>query len=241
MTTSNTRTGSGLVPAYVLHSRKYRDTSLILDLFTESEGRINAVQRGARGAKKSSTVQPFTPILIDYVGKGELKTLSKIDAGSMQYLSGDRLLLGMYINELLVRLLGKYVAAPVLFRSYQTLLLSLVGDDQYTTELRKFEIRLLDELGYGISFAFEAGTGDMVDPDMFYRFVADEGFHPIASETKNSFSGVHLLAIADGELEDPEVEHTARRVTRLALSRLLGDKPLRSRELFQQLNEGRKQ
>ena len=167
---------------------------MILDLFTESDGRINAVQRGARGAKKSSTVQPFTPILIDYVGKGELKTLSKIDAGAMQHLSGDRLLLGMYINELLVRLLGKYVPAPV-FKVLPALLLSLVGDEQYTTELRKFEIRLLDELGYGISFAFEAGTGDMVDPDMFYRFVADEGFHPIASETKNSFSGVHLLAM----------------------------------------------
>ena len=70
-------------------------------------------------------------------GQGELKTLSKIDAGAMQHLSGDRLLLGMYINELLVRLLGKYVPAPVLFRSYQALLLGLVGDEQYTTELRK--------------------------------------------------------------------------------------------------------
>ena len=238
---SSLKNGSGLEPAYVLHSRKYRDTSLILDLFTERDGRISAVQRGARGKKKSSTVQPFTPILIDYVGRGELKTLSKIDAGSMQYLSGDRLLLGMYANEILVRLLGKYIPAPGLFRSYQSLLLSLVGGDDHTVQLRKFEMRLLEELGYGISFAFEAASGDMVDPDMFYRFVADEGFHPIATETNHSFLGAHLLAIADAELEDPEVEQTARRITRVALSRLLGDRPLMSRELFQQLNKGRKQ
>lgn len=230
-----------LEPAYVLHSRKYRDTSLILELFTENSGRVAAVQRGARGKKKSSTLQPFTPVLVSYLGKGELKTLTQVDAGNMQLLIGDRLLLGMYANELLVRLMGKYVPASLLFQSYQKLLLSLVADADYTTELRRFELRLLEELGYGISFAFEAVSGDMVEPDSYYRFVADEGFYPIAAETNNSFVGAHLLAIADGELNGPEVEQTARRITRVAISRLLGDRPLRSRELFQQLNTGRTQ
>lgn len=235
MTTSDPE----LEPAYVLHSRKYRDTSLILELFTEREGRIAVVQRGARGAKKSSTIQPFTPILVSYVGKGELKTLTKIDAGSMQYLSGDQLLLGMYANELLVRLMGKHIPAVMLFQSYQSLLLSLVASDSYTVELRRFELRLLEELGYGISFAFEAISGDMVEPDSYYRFVSDEGFYPITAETKNSYRGAHLLSIADGELDTPEVEQTARQVIRLAIARLLGDRPLRSRELFMQLNSSR--
>ncbi|MFN3238539.1 MAG: DNA repair protein RecO [Pseudomonadales bacterium] len=236
MTTSNQE----LVPAYILHSRKYRDTSLILELFTEIDGRVAGVQRGARGKKQSATVQPFTPILVSYMGKGELKTITKIDAGSMQHLTGDRLLLGMYANELLIRLLGKYEPTRSLFQVYQRLLINLAALEDYQGVLRDFELKLLEELGYGISFAFTAGSGDMVEPEQHYRFVADEGFHPIAAATNSSFPGAHLLAIADGEY-NPEVERTARRITRSAINRLLGDRPLQSRELFKQLNRSRQQ
>ncbi len=236
MTTSNT---SELAPAYILHTRKYRDTSLILELFTERDGRVAAVQRGARGKSKVNTVQPFTPVLVSYVGKGELKTLTKIDAGSMQQVSGDRLLLGMYANELLVKLLGKDEPTPELFRAYQQLLLHLVSDTECQIALRRFELKLLEELGYGISFAFEAVSGDMLDPNQHYRFVADEGFHPIAAETTASYLGSHLLAIADDEFELPGIEQTARRITRLAIGALLGGRPLQSRELYKQLSQGR--
>jgi DNA repair protein RecO (recombination protein O) len=229
-----------LVPAYVLHARKYRDTSLILELFTESEGRVAAVQRGARGKKKTGTVQPFTPLLVSYLGKGELKTVVKVDAGAMHHLVGDRLLLGMYANELLVRLLGKFEKAPGLFLAYQQLLLSLVGADDYQVQLRQFELRLLNDLGYGISFGTDAGTGDFVAPDRYYRFVPDEGFIELASKTDSSFYGAHLLAIEDGDFSSDDVEIAAKKVLRLALARLLGDRPLKSRELFQQLNSGRR-
>ena len=230
-----------LVPAYILHARKYRDTSLILEMFTETEGRVAAVQRGARGKKQTGTVQPFTPLLVSYMGRGELKTISRVDAGAMYYLSGDRLLLGMYVNELLMRLLGKFEKAPGLFAAYQNLLLSLVGADDYQRRLRQFELRLLDDLGYGISFGIDAVSGDFVSPDKFYRFVPDEGFHELLSQTTASFPGDHLLAIADGDLSAEAVEATARKVARLAIARLLGDKPLKSRELFQQLNLGRRE
>lgn len=229
-----------LIPAYILHARKYRDTSLILELFTEPEGRIAAVQRGARGKKKTGTVQPFTPLLVSYVGKGELKTVAKVDAGAMHHLVGDRLLLGMYANELLMRLLGKFEKAPGLFVAYQHLLLALVGADDYQRSLRQFELRLLDELGYGISFGTDAASGDFVTPDKYYRFVPDEGFRELSSKTEASFYGEHLLAIADGHLDSDEVEATARKIARLAIARLLGDRPLKSRELFQQLNLGRR-
>lgn len=238
MTTSS---NSELAPAYILHARKYRDTSLILELFTERDGRIAAVQRGARGKKKVNTVQPFTPVLVSYIGKGELKTLAKIDAGSMQPLSGDRLLLGMYANELLVKLLGKDEPAHELFRAYQRLLVQLVAEDECQVALRRFELKLLEELGYGISFAFEAVSGDMVDPNQHYRFVADEGFHPIAAETAASYRGEHLLAIADNEFERPGIELTARRITRIAINQLLGGRSLQSRELYKQLALGRQQ
>lgn len=229
-----------LAPAYILHARKYRDTSLILELFTEQEGRVAAVQRGARSAKKSGTIQPFTPLLVSYVGRGELKTVSKIDAGAMHHLTGDRLLLGLYVNELLVRLLGKFEKTPVLFSAYQSLLLSLVGSPNYQNQLRRFELRLLDELGYGISFGTDASTGGLIESDKHYRFVPDDGFRVLAAGTEFSYAGEHLLAISEDNFSTPEVEAAARRVARLAIARLLGDKPLKSRELFQQLNSGRR-
>jgi len=229
-----------LMPAYILHSRKYRDTSLILEMFTQNEGRVAAVQRGGR-SKKSGAVQPFTPLLVSYVGKGELKTISKLDAGAMHYLTGDRLLLGMYANELLVRLLGKFEKVAGLFSAYQSLLLTLVADDHYQIQLRRFELRLLDELGYGISFGIEASSGDFIEPDKFYRFVPDEGFRELLAETDSSYAGHHLLAIADDDLGSDAVEAAARRIARQAIARLLGDKPLKSRELFQQLNIGRRE
>tara|TARA_R110002072_G_scaffold51389_1_gene137875 strand:- start:65627 stop:66343 length:717 start_codon:yes stop_codon:yes gene_type:complete len=229
-----------LAPAYILHARKYRDTSLILELLTEQEGRVAAVQRGARSAKKSGTVQPFTPLLVSYVGRGELKTISKIDAGAMYHLTGDRLLLGMYVNELLIRLLGKFEKTPGLFAAYQTLLLTLVGSPDYQAHLRRFELLLLDELGYGISFATEASSGDLIKPDKQYRFVPDEGFRELTSKTDSSYKGEYLLAIADNDFSLPEIESVARKVARVAIARLLGDKPLKSRELFQHLNSGRR-
>ncbi|MGK0337422.1 MAG: DNA repair protein RecO (recombination protein O) [Candidatus Azotimanducaceae bacterium] len=227
------------MPAYILHARKYRDTSLILEMFTQHEGRVAAVQRGGRG--KSGAVQPFTPLLVSYLGKGELKSISKLDAGAMHYLTGDRLLLGMYANELLMRLLGKFEKVPGLFSAYQSLLLTLVADDQYQIQLRRFELRLLDELGYGISFGIEASTGDFIDPGKFYRFVPDEGFRALSAETDSSYAGHHLLAIADDELDSEAVEAAARKIARQAIARLLGDKPLNSRELFQKLNVGRRE
>lgn len=232
-------TSETLHPAYVIHSRKYRDTSLILELFTQNEGRVAVVARGARSKKKNHSVQPFTPLLVSYVGKGELKTLAKIDAGAMYFIPGDRLLLGMYANELLIRLLGKFEKVTDLFTAYQQLLLSLVGSDDYTVELRRFELKLLNELGYGISFALDAGTGDFVEPDQFYRFVPEQGFRQLSSKTDSSFLGEHLLNVSDGNFCSPEVEQTARRVARIAIARLLGDRPLKSRELFQQLHQER--
>lgn len=229
-----------LMPAYILHARKYRDTSLILELFTQQEGRVAAVQRGGR-SKKTGAVQPFTPLLVSYVGKGELKSIAKLDAGAMHYLTGDRLLLGMYANELLMRLLGKFEKVPGIFSAYQSLLLTLVAADRYQVQLRRFEFRLLDELGYGISFGVDALSGDLVAPEKFYRFVPDEGFRVLSAETDSSYAGHHLLAIADDDLEVEAVEAAARKISRQAIARLLGDKPLKSRELFQQLNVGRQE
>jgi DNA repair protein RecO (recombination protein O) len=154
---------------------------------------------------------------------------------------GENLLVGLYVNELLVRLLGKFEPVPVLFRAYQELLLSFVVGVS-TTALRKFELTLLSQLGYGITFDLDAGSGEPVQPDRYYRYVPDEGFHQLVQDTSNaSFKGEYLLEIGSGNLCGLEIDACAKRAIRVSFTTLLGDKPLKSRELFELYRSGTKE
>ena len=237
----------GLSPAYILHTRKYRDTSLIVELLVRDAGRVSAVARGARGkrGRQQATWQPFTPLLVSCFGRGELRTVKHAEFLPAGFpLAGDSLLLGIYANELLVRVLGKYEAVPGLFNQYQMLLASLSSDvtaiaeprlRHYQQALRRFELGLLQEMGFGISFTVDAERGAAVEPGRFYEFVADEGFYPLDrpdAAAADSFPGEHLLAIAAGDFSSLATDQSAKHITRAAFAPLLGGKPLKSRELF---------
>jgi len=229
-----------LSPAYILHTRKYRDTSLIAELVTRDEGRFAVVIKGARAKRPRfpGRLQPFVPLLISWYGRGELKTARNIDfPGRAFHLNGDALMIGLYINELLYRLLGKFDPMPVVFSSYQSLLSTLEVSSQINHELRRFELTLLAELGYGITFETEAGSGNPVQPERLYRYAVEEGFYPLPDgvyeeRPSGTFEGKHLLAIAGGNLADPAIEQSARKITRASLTLLLGDRPLKSREIL---------
>ena len=222
-----------LTPAYILHTRKYRDTSVIAELLTEKHGRISGVIRGARNKKKSGTVQAFTPLLISFMGNGDLKTITKIDAGNISHIVGDDLLVGLYANELLVRLLAKFEPMPSVFSAYQNLLLQLVSGSGVERCLRVFEMTLLSELGYGISFDVEAGSGEPIDEIGFYRFSLNQGFYPLAKQASGrNFQGKYLLGISQGKFDEPMVNTYAKLIIRDCLNHLLGGRPLKSRELF---------
>jgi DNA repair protein RecO (recombination protein O) len=221
--------------AYILHSRSYRDTSLIVDLLGRVEGRYSVVVRGARSEKSRlrGRLQPFTPLLVGATGRGELKTATTIDfAGSTAAISGEPLFLGLYINELLYRLLGKYDPMPALFDDYRALLDVLVRDEDSTAYIRLFELRLLQALGYGINVQFDAGDGQPVVADGRYRFVVNEGFYRTERAGDDIYPGAELHAIEAGNLRAVDARRL-RRLTRNSLAELLGDKPLKSRALFQ--------
>lgn len=234
-----------LIDAYVLHTRKYRDTSLIVELLTLSEGRISAVIRGARGSKSkvAGNIRPFGRMLVSLVGRGELKTVRAMDFPFADCQpKGDALLVGLYVNELLVRLLGKFDPAPALFAAYGNLVSQLASEAAIRSTLRSFELTLLQELGYGVTFEIDAGTGAPVEPDSLYRYVPDEGFHRVEGVMEDApapylFRGDHLLAIVEGRMDSPEVDGAAKRVTRASLAVLLGGRRLKSRELFQRVGE----
>lgn len=229
-----------LQPAYILHARSYRDTSYLLELFTHEHGRVSAVARGARGARSryKGLLQPFVPLLVSWYGRSELMTLSAAEPNGMPHsLNGDILLCGLYINELLMRLLHRYDSHPLLFQAYQRALLTLPKQHSQHIVLREFEKQLLGELGYALQLDRETHTGVMVHPEQSYHFDPHHGLSSCMTlrEGENSysvFSGKSLLALHKGEFEQENYLRDAKRLLRIALRRLLGDKPIKSRELF---------
>ncbi len=233
--------GDRLSRAFILHVRKYRDTSAILELLTEREGRVAAVARGVRAArsKVAGHVRPFAEIYVSWLGRGDLKTVKKLDFPPRSVsLTGDQLMMGLYVNELLIRLLGKHDPVDEIFVAYRALLLDLEAGEG-TPALRRFELLLLTALGYGISFDHDAESGDPIEAGSNYRFAPEQGFlrvaescPPVAAGERELIRGHDLKAIVDGQLEDPAVDRALKRVVRSALNALLGGRPLRSRELF---------
>lgn len=230
-----------LQPGYLLHTRPYGDSSLLVDLLSRDYGRISLLAKGQRqNNKQRKPLHPFSELFVSWSGKSDLKTLLDAEIKSPQIpLKGKALFCGFYINELLVRLLPQMESCPEVFEDYQQFVIAIsavTADDLSLIEpvLRDFEFRLLDALGYGINFYSAADSGDPLVADCFYRFSSDAGFFPVNAGDQRSgyFLGGDLQAIADRDFSLESTRAAAKRLSRLALASHLGDKPLKSRELF---------
>jgi len=221
--------------AYVLHTRSYRETSLIVDFLVPDEGRISAVVRGARRPKspQRSLLQPFARLLISWYGKGELKTLKLLESDNQfMSLQGRALFSGLYLNELLVRLIKAEESCETLFKDYQRALLELTQTKSVEPVLRCFEKQLLQTLGYWLSFP-EKG----VDQTGYLYLDTDSQWLPMTmaptqAQQPRCFLAADLAAIAQDDYSADQTLRAAKRLMRLALAPLLGDKPLRSKDLF---------
>ncbi len=224
--------------AFVLHSRPWSETSLLLDLFTEGSGRVRLIAKGARSKRSvlKGTLQPFTPLLVRWGGRGEVKTLRNAEAASLALpLTGISLYSGLYVNELLSRVLEQEIRFAELFFDYLNCIQALASTNG-TPEpaLRRFELSLLGHLGYGVDFLHCAGSGDEVSDEMTYRYREEKGFIASLVVDYSSFTGRQLRALYQREFPDADVLRAAKRFTRIALKPYLGGKPLKSRELFRQ-------
>ncbi|UAX42104.1 DNA repair protein RecO [Pasteurella canis] len=223
---------------FVLHRRAYSETSLLVDLFTEETGRVTVLAKGARSKRSSlkGVLQPFTPLLLRWTGRAELKTLTKVEPAAIALpLQHVALYSGFYINELISRVLEPETAYPQLFQDYLHCLTELArAPQQVEPSLRYFEFQLLQTLGYGVDFCHCAGSGEVVDENMTYHYREEKGF--IASLIKDNltFYGRELLAFEARQFNNAATLQAAKRFTRIALKPYLGNKPLKSRELFTQ-------
>jgi len=224
-------------PAYVLHARDYRDTSLLLELLTPELGRFAAVARGARSQRRGSSqralLQPFQPLWIECAGAGELKSLRQVEMRDPAVpLRGPALFSGMYVNEILCRLLHRDDAHDDLFRDYEIVLQQLAQQTMIDIALRQFELRLLDELGYGFNLLEEAHSGAPIVAEKNYRFDAGAGLVAVKSSSDRPLlRGADILDFVAGQYS-PQSRQAIKLLCRMALQPHLGSKPLHSRELF---------
>ena len=225
---------------FLLHKKAYRETSLLLEVFSETHGRVGLVAKGA-AVKKSlnRNLQSFTPLQISWSSRGELGNLTNAEPDGMSLLlTGDKLFSGYYINELLIRLLHRHDPHPDLFQVYNGILEQLVGTTDLEFILRLFEKKLLDELGYGLILDHEIKTGKKITPEGLYDYVAGDG-PVLISSAKVKVNGMKvkgetlLSLLSEIGLEDKQSRSEAKRLMRYLLAPLIGDKPLHSRRIFE--------
>jgi len=229
---------SQLHPAYILHSRPYSNSSLLVEIFTASNGRFPGIAKAVRSRKsgKAALLQPFIPLLINWSGRGEVKTLSVFEQnGQAMTLGGKALYCGFYINELIMRLLERADAHSSLFHYYQECLEGLAVSTELESVLRRFELKLLNELGYGLNLDREAETGAPVDPEYYYQYELEKGPVVAKKDSYQAIKGSTLMALQNElPLSDNGIKE-ARYLMRRVLAFYLGDRPLKSRELFRVL------
>lgn len=213
-----------LEPAFVLHHREYRDTSRILDVFSERHGRLTLFARGARGPKSklASLLMPFRSLLLSWTGRGDAAQLTGAEPGGEPLVLPARLVLsGFYLNELIINLTTRHDPQPQLFEDYGRTLRRLCVEAQPEPALRVFEKRLLESIGYGLEIEVDAGS--------HYQYRPSDGLHEVREDVPGAYAGRCLLALREESLDDPHALDVARRVLRQALDHCLEGRELRTR------------
>lgn len=230
-----------LQPAYIIHRRPYRNTSALLDVLTEEYGLIGLVAKGVRkqNSEKNALLEPFSRLLLSFSGRGELMNLTTVEpAGPRVVLAGGLLYSGIYVNELIQRLLHRHDPHEKIFTGYSGAIQALAQTDcQPEPILRKFELRLLAQLGYGLQLQHEAMLQDEISPDRLYRY--DLGSGPVSVNGRGGIapvvSGRCLLAMAQEEFTNTELLGEMKLLMRQVISHYMGGRDLKSRELFKKI------
>jgi len=227
--------------AFILHHRPFRDTSQILDLISRDHGKLSVVARGSRGARSrlKGILRPFMPLSVSWMIKTDLGTLTGAEvSGAPLSLTGDALLSGFYVNELILHFLHRHDPQPEIFDVYSHTIeaLAAAGNDVAIC-LRQFEIELLRQIGYALNLDHEYGTNKALQPQQHYEYRPEQG--PVAVNCKEGaqvFTGEVLSAIGLQQFEDAAVLRSANRLLRDVIAFHLGGKELKSRKVLLEMH-----
>jgi DNA repair protein RecO (recombination protein O) len=228
-----------LAPAYVLHQYAYRDTSRIVEAFTCEHGRLTLFARGANGPKSAlkGVLRPFQRLLVSWSGTSEACQLVSAESdGPMTSLKPERLMSGFYLNELLLKLTERRDPHPEIFFCYAACMQALCAGEVEEPTLRRFEKRLLNELGYGLELT-RTGDGLPVEQDKYYRFAMQSGPQLCVAEAPGAIYGRSLADLQAESFEDVRSLRDAKRVLRAAIDACLDGRSLKSREVMLALRQ----
>lgn len=223
-------------PGFVLHSYPYKETSLIVDVFSRDHGRVALVAKGAKRphSKLRGVLQTFQPLSVGWSGKAEMRTLTAAEwIGGLLPLEKSALLCGFYLNELLVKLLARDDPHPALFDHYIATLNQLAHDEPAPIVLRKFERALLKETGVGGDFTVCTATGGMVEEDRIYVVDPERGPRPAyPADTAPRVSGKTLLDMEREDYTDGATQSQSKFLMRFLLAHHLDGAPLNTRQIL---------
>jgi len=230
-------------PGFVLHAWPYRETSLILDVFTRDHGRVAMVAKGAKRPHSAlrAVLQHFHPIALSWSGRGEVKTLTRAEwVGGVQPLSGEALLSGFYLNELVLRFCPRDDAHPALFRHYLATLAFLGQGEPAALVLRGFERVLLQETGFAVAFDKCLSTGEAVEPGLDYVYQPERGVRRAQPSDPSSWpvvSGQTLLDMGQDDYSRAQTVSQSRALMRFLLHYHLQGVPLKTRQILVDLHQ----
>lgn len=222
-------------PAFILRRRDWRNSSLLLDLFTRDYGCIRVMARAARRNPAKTAYQPFELLTVGWSGKAELKTLVAIEAIALPVDEANYLAL-LYVNELIAAMLPEREANPLVFAGYLALL-QQAHEQLGEAELRRFELGLLQQLGYFPDITADAVSGLPIEAGRFYQFVIDSGFVACDEEARDSVDGGIILEWVLQHYQSPGVLHLAKAVLRSSIDFNLHGKKLKSREVLLEMRQ----
>lgn len=223
-------------PAFVLHSYPYKETSLIIDVFSRDYGRVALVAKGAKRphSKLRAVLQTFQPLTVSWSGKAEVRTLTSAEwIGGLLPLEKSALLCGFYLNELLVKLLARDDAHPALFDHYIATLNQLAHDEPALIVLRKFERALLKETGVGGNLSVCTTTGRPVEHSEIYVVDPERGPRPAhPADNTPRVNGKTLLDMEQEDYSDNTTQTQSKFLMRHLLAHHLGGAPLNTRQIL---------
>ncbi len=227
-------------PGFVLHSFPYKETSLIVEMFSRQHGRVAVLAKGARRpySQLRGALQTFQPLSLSWTGKSTLRTLVAADwVGGLLPLEKSALLCGFYLNELLVKLLAHDDPHPALFDHYVSSLNQLAHNEAAPIVLRKFELALLKETGVAAQLAICADTRMAVQSDVRYVVDPERGPRQIEQPTHGlpCVLGKTLLDMERGDYSDAVTQVQSKTLMRFLLSHHLGGVPLKTRQILMDL------